>query len=187
MKATTGVYFERRDYANFWVRLLVDLIDVLVFGVICALLALPVILTFPPNKSTFNLLLLICLAVAFSYFVVLKRSRWRTLGYRLCRVRIVGLDGRAPGYPSLTLRLMFGLLGPFNWLLDLAWLSGDPHRQALRDKFANTYVVKRNARPTGQGRIVIRHYDIGIYNLMFREVEFDQSTGEVSVARTAMP
>jgi len=31
---------------------------------------------------------------------------------------------------------MTGALGPQYWLLDLIWLSGDWHRQALRDKLA---------------------------------------------------
>jgi hypothetical protein len=49
---------------------------------------------------------------AFAYFVILKRSRFRTLGYRLGQIKIVGLDGQPPTYLSLSLRLMFGLLGP---------------------------------------------------------------------------
>src|SRR5215471_3024981 len=166
MNAKNGVYFRREDYAQFWVRVLVDVIDLVAFGSICAALTIPVVMIFPPTKSTVNLILLTCVVVAFSYFVVLKRSRFRTLGYRLGRVKIVGLDGRAPSYPALILRLMFGVLGPLNWLLDLAWLSGDSNRQALRDKFANTYVVKRNAQAAGEGRVVIRHYDILSYNLM---------------------
>jgi hypothetical protein len=66
---------------------------------------------------------------------------------------------------------MFGLLGPLNWLLDLVWLSSDAHRQALRDKFANTYVVKVQAQPAGRGKIVFRSYEILFYNCLFREVE----------------
>jgi uncharacterized RDD family membrane protein YckC len=80
----------------------------------------------------------------------LKGLKFRTLGYRAGRVRIVGLDGEAPGYASLTLRLMFAMLGPLNWPADLAWLSSDSHRQALRDKFANTYVVRADAQAAGE-------------------------------------
>jgi hypothetical protein len=81
------------------------------------------------------------------------------------------LDGQAPGYTALTLRMMFGILGPLNWLLDLLWLSNDTNRQALRDKFANTYVVKLNAQAAGSGRIVFREYHVLFYNCLFREVE----------------
>jgi uncharacterized RDD family membrane protein YckC len=111
--------------------------------------------------------------VALLYFVVLKRSTFRTPGYRLGRVRIIGLDGEPPSYGALILRfmfLMFGMLGPFNWALDIVWLSSDVHRQALRDKFANTYVIKANARPAGRGKIVVCYYEILFYNFLCREV-----------------
>lgn len=98
-------------------------------------------------------------------------------GYRLGRVKIVGLDGQAPSSKSLIWRALFGLIGLlyflhlfelFNYMralfgvlaplsyLDLIWLLNDTHRQALRDKFAGTYVVKKDAQPAGKGRIVFR-------------------------------
>jgi uncharacterized RDD family membrane protein YckC len=113
--------------------------------------------------------------VAFAYMVLLKRSKWGTLGYRWGGGRIVGLDGRTPGIASLTLRLAFAMIGPVNWVPDMVWLSDDPHRQALRDKFANTYVVKSGATPVGKGRIVFRNYEIICYNFLFREVVAEET------------
>lgn len=165
------MYFRREDYAPFWLRVLVDVIDVLTFGALCSALMIPVLVIAPFSRITVNLILLMLVVIAFFYFVIVKRSRFRTLGYRVGRVRIVALDGQTPGYAALTLRMMFGMLGPLNWLLDLIWLSNDTNRQALRDKFANTYVVKVNAQAAGIGRIVFRHYDILSYNCLFREVE----------------
>jgi hypothetical protein len=71
-----------------------------------------------------------------------------------------------------------------NWLLDLFWLSGDPHRQALRDKFAQTYVVKRTAIPVGAGKLVFRFYEIFGCNFIFREVEVS-TTAIVQPARAS--
>ena len=68
------------------------------------------------------------------------------------------------------------MLGPLNWLMDLLWLSGDTHRQALRDKFTGTYVVKRLAEPAGNGKVVYRSYDIVGLNFVFREVEIPSAT-----------
>ena len=170
MKLADGVYFRREDYASFWLRVLVDLIDLVTFGALCGALVIPVEVLFPPDRALLNLMVLMTVAIALSYFVILKRSRFRTLGYRLGRVKIVALDGQVPGYMALTLRLMFSMLGPVNWLLDLIWLSNDANRQALRDKFANTYVVNVNAQPAGTGSVVFRHYHILVYNCMFREV-----------------
>jgi uncharacterized RDD family membrane protein YckC len=166
----TGVYFLREEYAPFWVRVLVDLIDLAVFSVACGVLTMLVTIYVPFTKTTLNLLLLMCITVALLYFVVLKRSNFRTLGYRLGRVRITGLDGEPPSYGALIFRLMFSMLGPFNWALDLIWASNDVHRQALRDKLANTYVVKAKAQPAGRGRIVVQYYDICFYNFLCREV-----------------
>ena len=98
-------------------------------------------------------------------------------------VRIVGQDGGKPGISSLTLRLLFGVLGPLNWL-DLVWLSGDTHRQALRDKLAGTYVVRKDARPAGTGKIVYRHYEILFYNFLFREVEVETT---MTALKTGIP
>jgi len=66
---------------------------------------------------------------------------------------------------------MFGMLGPLNWLIDLTWLSSDANRQALRDKFAGTYVIHANALPAGTGRLGFCYYHILLYNFLFKEIE----------------
>lgn len=119
---------------------------------------------------------LIWLAAAFFYFVVLKRSRFGTFGYRLGRFGVVSLDGRVPGYWSLITRLLFGMLGPLNWVLDLIWLTSDANRQSLRDKFANTYVIKAKAQIAGEGPVVFRYYSICGFTWLFREVEIASNT-----------
>jgi len=143
--AATGVYFRRDDYAGFWRRVLIDSVDLVVIGIVCITSSVVGWMVFPSAA----LILAIWGTEMFSYFVLLKRSTIRTVGYRLGGVRIVGQDGERPGISSLTLRLSFGVLSPFNWLMDLIWLSADPHRQALRDKLAGTYVVKTDALPCG--------------------------------------
>ena len=166
MKPADGVYFRRADYAGFWRRLLVDLVDGLTILVICVILSAAVWLV---HRSG-NLILNSWAAAIFSYYVLLKR--WKgTLGYRFGGVRTVGQDGQPASISALTVRLLFGVLGPLNWLLDLVWLSSDPHRQALRDKLAGTYVVMRRAVPAGRGKIVYRPYEILFYSFLFREVE----------------
>jgi uncharacterized RDD family membrane protein YckC len=168
MASLTGVYFQRSDYAGFWRRLMIDSVDLIVIGVVC-LTSFAVVWMLSPSPG---LILASWGAAFFSYFVLLKRSSLGTVGYRVVGVRIVGQDGGKPGISSLTLRMLFGVLGPLNWL-DLVWLSGDTHRQALRDKLAGTYVVRKDARPAGTGKIVYRHYEILFYNFLFREVEVE--------------
>jgi uncharacterized RDD family membrane protein YckC len=173
VEAEKGAYFRLEDYASFWVRVLVDLVDVLVFGILCVMLATCVLVIFPLNRTALNVIFLSWMAVAFSYFVVLKRSTFRTLGYRLGGVRIVALNGQPPTYSSLAFRLMFGMLGPINWIVDLVWLLNDTNRQSLRDKFAGTYVVKTKSQTAGEGQIVFRQYNFLLFNCLFREVQAD--------------
>lgn len=139
---------------------------------VALLLCLAVILIlalFLPGR----LVLLVCVGILFCYFVLLKRSYEGTVGYRLGGVRIVGLDGRRVGIFPLTLRLMFMVLGPLNYVLDLAWLSSDIHRQGLRDKFAEIYVVKKRAEPAGSGKVMHSFYEILGYNFLFREIQVE--------------
>ena len=169
MAALTGVYFRRNDYAGFWRRLLIDSVDLIVIGLVCLTsFAVVWMISLSPG-----LILASWGTAFFSYFVLLKRSRFGTVGYRVGGVRVVGHDGKKPSISSMIFRLLFVVLGPINWVVDLIWLFGDTHRQALRDKLAGTYVVRKDARPAGTGKIVYRWYDIQCYNFLFREVEVE--------------
>jgi hypothetical protein len=72
-------------------------------------------------------------------------------------------------------RLAFVLLGPFNFFVDLLWISSDPCRQALRDKVAHTYVVRVTAVPTGVGQVIYRIYTVFGMTLLFAEVQAKNS------------
>jgi uncharacterized RDD family membrane protein YckC len=144
----------------------VDLIDAVVVGVLC-IVAVLFLWAFASGKSV----LAVSAIIFFCYFVLLKRSKGGSVGYRLGGVRIVGLDGQPAGLLPLTVRLLFMVLGPVNYPLDLACLSCDTHRQALRDKFTDTFVVKKRAEPAGSGKVIHRFYLILGYNFLFREVE----------------
>jgi uncharacterized RDD family membrane protein YckC len=166
MDTATGVYFRKQDYAGVWRRLLTDTVDSATAIGLCAVASIPVW-----NVGSKDVLFAIWAAVFFSYFVLLKRSRFRTVGYRITGVRIVGFDGERPGLWPLTLRLIFMVLGPLNYFMDILWVSSDPHKQALRDKFAHTYVVRKDAAPAGTGKLIFRYYHIFGYNYLFREIE----------------
>jgi uncharacterized RDD family membrane protein YckC len=172
MKAIDGVYFRREDYAGFWLRSLVDVIDVLVIGAVCSALAMA--LWSQSITWILDLFLGTCAIVGFCYFVVLKWSRIGTLGYLVCGVRVVGLDGRRATFRALAFRTLFAVLSPLSGF-DSIWIAGDPHRQALRDKLAQTYVVKKRAVLAGTGRVVFGYYEIWGYHCIFREVEARES------------
>ncbi len=165
-----GVYYRRDDYASVWTRLLIEVIDTIVAIAICIGISI-LILAYLPQDDLLGWALFTTWAITwFAYFVILKRTRIRTLGYIICGVRIVNLKGELPSLMSLSIRLIFAALGPFNALLDLFWIPGDERRQALRDKFANTYVIKKDAQPAGRGQIVYTKYNIMAWNFLFQEV-----------------
>lgn len=176
--ANAGVLFRREDCAGFWLRVLVDAIDFCVaftaaFGIYFALLRVS------PDDFLFQvrMLLFLLLGVWLLYFVLLKYASSRTIGYRVCRVRLVNLQGQPPTLWEVFTRALFMVMGPLNMLVDLIWLSGDPCRQALRDKFAHTYVVRRGAEPVATGRIGYFRYTIMGTNFLFQEVRAANAQG----------
>jgi uncharacterized RDD family membrane protein YckC len=171
MESEGGVYYPKEAYAGFLLRLIIDLIDISIVLVLCVGFTIGQLHLIPNSESLAYIILITWVLVWFAYFVLLKGSKFHTIGYMIGKIRIVNLQGNPPSLFSLTLRLLFAVLGPLNILIDLVWLLGDPHRQALRDKFAHTYVIKRNAQVVGRGNVVYRRYDIFGMNFLFPEVD----------------
>jgi uncharacterized RDD family membrane protein YckC len=170
----SGVWFFPSDYAGFWRRLAVELVDLVVITIVLLVVSVAIVLLDPSEDLSDRTVLVVLSSWAvfvYGYFVLLKRSRLGTAGYRLVGVRIVDAAGRPPGLRAMTFRLLFGLFGPLNIVLDMLWIPSDRHRQTLRDKFAGTYVVKINAEPAGPARVVLRTYYIVGMAFVFRDVE----------------
>ena len=166
-----GVYFSRNDYAGLWRRLIVDLVDFTFLLVGVVVIAVVSAFVVPPGAQAFpHVLLWSWVAFGFIYLVLLKRSRFGTLGYYLGDIRIVNIQGERPSIWALTIRAMFVVVGPLNTVVDILWLTTDERRQALRDKFAHTYVIRTRAKPMGQGAIVYTTYTIFAVNFLFAEV-----------------
>jgi hypothetical protein len=160
------VYFAATDYAGFWRRIFVECADALM-----ALLVLLLLSAMLADVLALGGLYLCFAATVYCYFVVLKRSRFHTLGYRLGRVRIVDAHGQVPSRRALSLRLLFAVAGPFNIVFDMLWIPSDPWKQSLRDKVAHTYVVTAHAHPAGPARVVYRNYYMMGMSIVFQEIE----------------
>ena len=162
-----GVFYHPDDYIRVGKRLLIDLIDVTIAVAACAGWT-AILLFVSPNRVAIGIM---WLSVWLAYFVFLKRSRFRTFGYRIGRARIVNLQGKRPSVAALLIRLLFVVGGPVNFVIDLFWIPSDPCRQAIRDKFAHTYVIRDTALPAGTGRILYRTYIMLGTTFFFPEVE----------------
>jgi len=179
----TGVYYRREDYVGVARRPLIDLIDVPVAFGLSALVVVVAWTVLPGVEASPGIALLLCGVVCFTYFVLLKRSRFRTLGYIVLGAQIVDLKGGPPSILSLLGRLFFAFVGPLNFLIDLFWLTGDANRQAIRDKFAGTYVVRLHATPAGAGPIRVRTYMFWGMTFLFREVRGGAPDKRIGVIR----
>lgn len=165
-----GIYFRLEDYASFWQRFLVDVVDLLAVILLWVIAAFAILLLGAGAEFTLFMIAASWTGIVLLYFVLLKRSAFRTLGDKLAGVKIIGTDGEPPSVGSMILWVSFEMLGPVNWLLDLAWLVDDPHRQTLRDKLAATYVVQLAALPIGRGKLCYRYCEVFLYNFLVREV-----------------
>jgi hypothetical protein len=166
-----GVYYCKDDYAGVWLRLFIEAVDFVIAFTISILCTVVVLALLPQDDFLRRAILLTWVTIWFGYFVILKRTRIRTLEYLLGGVKVVNLRGAQPGIISLTIRLLFAVIGPINVIIDLVWISGDSQRQAMRDKLAGTYVIKNQAQPAGHGKIIYTSYSIMAWNFVFREVQ----------------
>lgn len=164
-----GVIYRSQDYIGVIKRIVIDFIDVLfaTFLSICITWSLAV--SFALDDPV-GVVLGVWIVVWITYFVVLKGSRWRTVGYLVVGAKIVDYSGRRPSRLALLVRLLFIVLGPVNFFVDLLWIPSDATRQALRDKFAHTFVVRQNASPSEVGRVVYRTYTVFGATFLFAEV-----------------
>jgi len=170
MENETGVYYASKDYIGFGRRLLIDLIDFIVVFLVWITILIIAAIIGSSHEAYDKIFFFSILIVSFLYLVVLKFMA-RTLGYTLLGGQIVSLQGIRPSLPAIILRWVFVFIGPGNVLLDLLWLSGDPYKQAIRDKLARTYVVRRGSQPAGTG--TIRYMRLGLfgYQLLYAEVK----------------
>lgn len=165
-----GVYFLAHDYASVWRRIAIEAIDGAAVVMATAVVTIPALAFLNLPVTPGEVILGVFVLIGFCYFVLLKWSRRRTLGYAIGGVRIVTVRGEHPSLLALTVRYLFAVFGPANVIIDLLWIGNDPYRQALRDKFAQTYVIRKDAHPAGQGIIGYGTYFVLGTSFMFVEV-----------------
>ncbi len=171
-----GIYFELESYAGFIRRFAAIIIDFIVllalyvFLSIIPLLSLSIDAIHEYEGEPDSRLMLLMIAIAWGYLVILKPSKWRTVGYRMTGLKIINTRGNKPSIFTMTFRLLLWMFGPFHLLFDLIWLSVDSERQSLRDCYSGTYVVRANAEPIGTAPIHLAYYNALGYSFMYPRV-----------------
>lgn len=189
----SAVYYARSDYASFSRRLLAAAIDASV--VLALAIAINVVvklsdLLHPVHVPVDDILLapdlkrsettsdltpvFTLLLVYFAYAIVLRWSPISTVGYRICRLKILNWRGDRPDLMHLIMRaicLVVSLftLGP----IDFLWIFSGPYRLTLHDNVAQTLVVKIKAKPLGRGKVTFGIYEIILWNFTLPEIRPD--------------
>lgn len=166
-----GVIFDKKDYAGFIKRVIIAAVDLIVIFVIStAVLYISDYLIYEEEPYyKFNFFFMLVFSIW--YLAILKRSNFRTIGYILTGVKIVDLKGERPSIFKMIFRVSLLILGPFELIIDIIWLTQEATRQTLRDKYVGTYVVNQNAIPVGSGKLQTVTLGIMGWNLMYREVK----------------
>ena len=158
----TGAYYDFDDYAGFVRRIAVLVIDstvLLLAGVALWLMILAMCWNLAPAHDPSGIFFVLWVSLAWIYLVPLKRSRFRTIAYRLLGLMIVTTKGERPSLFTMTFRMLMWLFGPFNFLIDLIWLGADTEGQSLRDCYAGTYVLRNGAEPIGFAPVHLTRYN----------------------------
>lgn len=121
------------------IRLLAAFIDILVLGALLTLLA-----ALLPSASPLAASLLVFLAF-YAYFGVLEGIWGRTVGKRVCGLRVIMLDERPCTMSAGLLRNLTklpALATGIGMLLTLLFITWSPKDQRLGDRLAGTVVVR---------------------------------------------
>ena len=174
-----GVYYAADDYIGIGRRIVILFVDALVLAMLLGILVVAwiVIRGWPPI-----LLTILIFSVAWLYVVFFKQSPRRTVGLWLTGCRVVNLQGNKPSLYALTVRSLLWMFGPFNLLFDILWCGLDDDKQTLRDRFAETCLIKDSATPIGTGEIHLTYFDIGTFNLAYPRVVHPKPKSEKPTA-----
>lgn len=156
-----GIYFALDSYAGLFRRMSVVVTDSIILLIAAVVIWVPLVIFLwdPQTGSTPDeLFFALWITLVWFYLTAIKRSRFRTIGYRLCGLQIVTTRGKRPTLTAMTFRLVMWVFGPFNFILDLLWLGADTEHQTLRDCYAGTYVVLATAQPVGTGPVHLTRY-----------------------------
>lgn len=168
-----GVFFAEDDYIGFSPRIVILIADLLCVVAICCLVAFAWFNLIGDYNRVFAA---IVIASIWLYLVPLKRSSFRTLGYRLVGARLVTLRGTTPSLSMLTFRELMWLFGPLGLGIDLIFCGIDSDRQTLRDRFTNMCLVKNSAQPIGRGEIHLAYVNTFGYTFALPRVTGRQAS-----------
>ncbi len=171
MNNTEGVYYNKKDYAGFWLRFGSWLVDSMVIVIVVSVIWLLAYNSLDDPIIMLRVVFFSSLLFMYSYLAIIKASRFGTVGYKIFSIKVVDLSGQSPNWHTMLFRFFLIFIGPFTFVTDILWLTGESSKQTLRDKYAGTYVVRSNATPEGKG--VLRNVSLHFmgWNISLKEIQ----------------
>ena len=164
-----GVVYKDEDYAGFIRRIFIMVLDLAIALLVIGIgFWLDDLLHESSEYYDSSYCFYASLFVVYLYLTLLKSSRFGSIGQRLTNTKIETIYGKRPKQGRMTLRLLYWVLGPFNFLTDLVFMLAIKERRSIRDCFCNTIVVSRDAEAVDSHAPVrvTRIYALGL-NLMY--------------------
>lgn len=179
MKTKKGALYSKTEYAGVLRRLLVMGID---FGVVAGFIWL--LFSLPINLSD-NAYFTLIFGFFYLYLIEMKR-RVGSIGNLITLTKLVSIAGGRPSIFSMISRSAFWSLSWFLTIIDILWITGDPRKQMVRDKFTGIFVVNRKASPIAYGEIKYFNYMVGGFSLVLPEIveSEDVSSGTIEAPRS---
>ena len=152
LESDIGIYYHEDDYASFSRRIIAAIIDISVIILFSSMILLFTRVLNDQINIKSSYLFLISLTLV--YFTFFKRSKLRTIGYILTRIKIVDLSGSKPSLYNMFMRVILLIAGPDDYSKSIELVKIEKTKQSLRDKYLGNYVVNVNAKPIGSGPII---------------------------------
>lgn len=137
------------SYAGFWIRFVAYIID----GIILGIVTFPLGIIFPavtmdgviPIMNTTNMMITQVLSVAIflGYFIFMEGSKATTIGKMALGLTIIDESGNPITMGKAVPRNLGKIVSSLILMIGYIMAGFDPRKQALHDKLAKTFVVKK--------------------------------------------
>ena len=135
----TPVHFESRNYAGFWIRMFAFVVDALVLAFIGGIIAF--MLTYAHGRMSI-LRVLVPMLVCLLYMPTMWSAPTQaTLGQKLCRLRVIRMDGSAVSFTRGLVRALGRLLSGAIFGFGYIMIAFSNRKRAWHDRLADTCVV----------------------------------------------
>ncbi len=192
------VYFHQTDYAGPVRRMISFIIDLLFIIFLLMFLEIGAGYPFPPDvqermkaapdtaarnairqeyfsqpviQKRQGLTMRFWFVAAIAYHIALRRTRGGTVGHRLTGMRLIDCFNQPPPWRVLVKRFFLATATTLPFGISYFQCMKNPRRQALHDRWCNTWMVRRDAVPAGPGMLVHQVQVLRSWAMRYFDVE----------------